>query len=67
MESNAAVVLPRGTVADWTSPWLTDQASWPAGGELDAAEAEPLPPVDIACIKAFFAAYYDGRQFHQSE
>ncbi len=30
-----------GTIADWTSVWLTDQAAWPADGEIDAVEAEP--------------------------
>jgi hypothetical protein len=30
-----------GTIANWTSVWLTDQANWPVNGELDAAEAEP--------------------------
>jgi hypothetical protein len=31
-----------GTIADWTSFWLTDGAHWPADGELDAVEAEPV-------------------------
>ncbi|HEY0936470.1 MAG TPA: hypothetical protein VGD91_22375 [Trebonia sp.] len=36
----------QGTIADWTSLWLTDQASWPTGGELDAVEAEPATGVN---------------------
>jgi hypothetical protein len=35
-----------GTIADWTSVWLTNQANWPAGGELDAVEAEPATGVN---------------------
>jgi hypothetical protein len=35
-----------GTIADWTSVWLTDQATWPADGELDAVEAEPATGVN---------------------
>jgi hypothetical protein len=31
-----------GTIANWTSFWLTDQATWPLDGELDAVEASPL-------------------------
>ena len=31
-----------GTIANWTSFWLTDQATWPVDGELDAVEASPL-------------------------
>lgn len=34
------------TIADWTSFWLTDQANWPANGELDAVEAEPATGVN---------------------
>jgi hypothetical protein len=34
------------TIADWTSFWLTDQATWPADGELDATEAEPATGVN---------------------
>jgi hypothetical protein len=34
------------TIADWTSVWLTDQATWPVGGELDAVEAEPATGVN---------------------
>lgn len=30
------------TIANWTSLWLTDQATWPKDGELDAVEASPL-------------------------
>lgn len=30
-----------GTIADWTSVWLTNQADWPTDGEIDAVEAEP--------------------------
>jgi hypothetical protein len=30
-----------GTIADWTSLWLTNQSAWPQDGELDAVEAEP--------------------------
>ena len=35
-----------GTIADWSSLWLTDEADWPAGGELDAVEAEPATGVN---------------------
>jgi hypothetical protein len=31
-----------GTIANWTAFWLTDQATWPVDGELDAVESEPL-------------------------
>lgn len=31
-----------GTIANWTALWLTNQASWPVDGELDAVETEPL-------------------------
>lgn len=31
-----------GTIANWTSFWLTDQSTWPVDGELDAVEAAPL-------------------------
>jgi len=34
------------TIADWTSFWLTDQANWPADGEIDAVEAEPVTGVN---------------------
>ena len=30
-----------GTIANWTSVWLTNQDDWPVDGELDAVEAEP--------------------------
>jgi len=30
------------TIADWTSVWLTNQATWPVDGELDAVEAAPV-------------------------
>ena len=30
-----------GTIANWTSVWLTNQATWPTDGEIDAVEAEP--------------------------
>jgi hypothetical protein len=35
-----------GTIADWSSVWLTNQANWPAAGELDAVEAEPATGVN---------------------
>ena len=31
-----------GTIANWTSVWLTNQATWPKDGEIDAVEAEPV-------------------------
>jgi len=34
------------TIADWTSVWLTNQATWPVDGELDAVEAEPVTGVN---------------------
>jgi hypothetical protein len=34
------------TIADWTSLWLTNQATWPVDGELDAVEAEPATGVN---------------------
>src|ERR1700722_12354103 len=34
------------TIANWTSIWLTDQATWPTDGELDAVEAEPATGVN---------------------
>jgi hypothetical protein len=35
-----------GTIADWTSFWLTNGAAWPQDGELDAVEAEPVTGVN---------------------
>ncbi len=35
-----------GTIADWTSFWLTNGANWPQDGELDAVEAEPVTGVN---------------------
>jgi hypothetical protein len=35
-----------GTIADWSSLWLTNQSAWPADGELDAVEAEPATGVN---------------------
>ncbi len=35
-----------GTIANWTAFWLTDQATWPADGEIDAVETEPLTAVN---------------------
>jgi hypothetical protein len=37
-----AVPGKSGTIANWTSFWLTNQATWPVDGELDAVEAAPL-------------------------
>ena len=31
-----------GTIANWTSFWLTNAPKWPEDGELDAAEVEPV-------------------------
>lgn len=31
-----------GTIANWTSFWMTNQATWPRDGEIDAVEAAPL-------------------------
>jgi hypothetical protein len=35
-----------GTIADWTSFWLTNGSAWPQDGELDAVEAEPVTGVN---------------------
>jgi hypothetical protein len=35
-----------GTIADWTSFWLTNSANWPNDGELDAVEAEPVDGIN---------------------
>lgn len=35
-----------GTIANWTSFWLTDGGNWPQDGELDAVEAEPVTGVN---------------------
>jgi hypothetical protein len=35
-----------GTIANWTSFWLTNGAAWPQDGELDAVEAEPVTGVN---------------------
>jgi hypothetical protein len=35
-----------GTIANWTSFWLTNGAAWPTDGELDAVEAEPVTGVN---------------------
>lgn len=35
-----------GTIADWTSFWLTNGSQWPQDGELDAVEAEPVTGVN---------------------
>jgi hypothetical protein len=36
----------QGTIANWTAFWLTNQAKWPADGEIDAVETEPLTGVN---------------------
>jgi hypothetical protein len=41
-----AVPGSSGTIADWTSFWLTNGAAWPQDGELDAVEAEPVTGVN---------------------
>jgi hypothetical protein len=48
------------TIADWTSVWLTNEANWPAGGELDAVEAEPATAVNAV-------AYHWGDQSSPQE
>jgi hypothetical protein len=35
-----------GTIADWTSFWLTNAAKWPADGELDGVEVEPVDAIN---------------------
>lgn len=35
-----------GTIANWTSFWLTNGSQWPQDGELDAVEAEPVTGVN---------------------
>ncbi len=37
-----AVPSKPGTIANWSGLWLTDSARWPAAGELDASEIEPV-------------------------
>jgi hypothetical protein len=34
------------TIANWTGVWLTNGATWPRDGELDASESEPVNGVD---------------------
>jgi hypothetical protein len=34
------------TIANWTGVWMTNGATWPKDGELDATEAEPVDGVD---------------------
>jgi hypothetical protein len=31
-----------GTIADWTTFWMTDGPAWPVDGELDGVEVEPV-------------------------
>jgi hypothetical protein len=35
-----------GTIANWTGLWMTDGATWPVDGEIDATESEPSTGVD---------------------
>ncbi len=34
------------TIANWTGLWMTDGATWPVDGEIDASESEPVDGVD---------------------
>jgi hypothetical protein len=34
------------TIANWTGVWMTDGATWPKDGELDATESEPVNGVN---------------------
>jgi hypothetical protein len=34
------------TIANWTGLWMTNAATWPVDGELDATESEPVDGVD---------------------
>lgn len=35
-----------GSIANWTGLWMTDGATWPVDGEIDATESEPINGVD---------------------
>jgi hypothetical protein len=35
-----------GSIANWTGLWMTDGATWPVDGEIDATESEPVNGVD---------------------
>jgi hypothetical protein len=34
------------SIANWTGLWMTDGATWPVDGEIDATESEPINGVD---------------------
>jgi hypothetical protein len=59
------------TIANWTSFWLTNQATWPVDGELDAVEAAPLTGTNTvswhsgANSSSVFVASTDA--FHQAK
>jgi hypothetical protein len=53
------------TIANWTSFWITDDATWPVDGELDAIEAEPVNGINAASwhsgtVSSPFVASTDG-------
>lgn len=35
-----------GTIANWTSFWMTNSATWPVDGELDGVEVEPVNAIN---------------------
>jgi Glycosyl hydrolases family 16 len=46
------------TIANWTGLWMTDAATWPTDGEIDATESEPVNGVDAV-------SWHSGTQSQQ--